>query len=88
MQIRRSAKFKKAYKDRIQKNPQLRELFWEALEIFEHDPFSPALHTHQLSEELSNRWAFSVDHDCRVIFRFAGENEAVFLNIGTHKQVY
>ncbi|MFZ5630172.1 MAG: type II toxin-antitoxin system YafQ family toxin [Spirochaetota bacterium] len=88
MQINHSAEFKRAYKDRIQKNPQLKELFWEANDIFEQNPYDSALRTHRLSGPLEGKYAFSVDHDCRVVFHFINENHVVFLDIGSHDQVY
>lgn len=65
MQIKFSAEFKKSYKTRIQKNEKLKELFWETLELFDHDPFHTSLRTHRLSGSLEGKWAFSVDYDCR-----------------------
>lgn len=88
MQVRRSSAFDKAYDERIRKDPILRDLFWEALEIFETDPFHPSLRTHSLTGALEGKWAFSVDYDCRVIFIFTNDNLITFLDIGTHDEVY
>lgn len=88
MQIRFSSNFEKAYAERIKKNPKLKELFWEKVEEFQTNPFDPALKTHPLTGLLEGRWAFAVDYDCRVVFHFASEQEAVFLNVGTHDEVY
>jgi len=58
-----------------------------ALRRFASDPRDALLHVHKLEGELESYWAFSVDEDLRVLFRWEGEN--VFLvNIGTHDQVY
>lgn len=88
MQVRRSSVFAKAYDERIRKNSRLRELFWEALEVFETNPFHPSLRTHPLTGPLEGKWAFSVDYDCRVIFNFTDDNVVTFLDIGTHDEVY
>lgn len=88
MRVRRSSAFDKAYDERIKKDPILRDLFWEALEIFEADPFHPALRTHPLTGPLEGKWAFSVDYDCRVVFNFTNNNLVTFLDIGTHDEVY
>ena len=58
-----------------------------ALRRFASDPRDALLHVHKLKGELESYWAFSVDENLRVLFRWEGEN--VFLvNIGTHDQVY
>ena len=88
MLIRHSGRFTKAYKKRIKNNPELRELFWDSLEIFAMDPFHPALKTHPLKDHLEGKWAFSVDYDCRVVFHFVSDTEIALLNVGTHEQVY
>lgn len=88
MQIRRSTAFEKAYKERIRKNPAIRTLFWEALEVFETDPYHPSLRTHPLTGPLEGQYAFSVDYDCRVVFSFTNENLVTLRDIGSHDEVY
>ncbi len=58
-----------------------------ALRRFAADPQDPLLRTHKLNGELGEYWAFSVDDDLRVSFRWEGE-EAFFVNIGSHDEVY
>lgn len=58
-----------------------------ALRRFATDPRDPLLRTHKLKGELEGYWAFSVDEDLRVVFRWEGE-EAFLVNIGSHDQVY
>lgn len=33
-------------------------------------------------------WSFSVDYDMRVIFSFGENDRAMFVDIGTHEEVY
>jgi mRNA-degrading endonuclease YafQ of YafQ-DinJ toxin-antitoxin module len=58
-----------------------------ALRRFAADPQDPLLHTHKLKGELAAYWAFSVDDDLRVVFRWDGE-EAFLVNLGSHDEVY
>ncbi len=58
-----------------------------ALRRFAADPLDPLLRTHKLKGELDAYWAFSVDDDLRVLFRWNGD-EAFLVNLGTHDQVY
>ena len=45
------------------------------------------LRTHKLNGELSEYWAFSVEDDLRVLFRWDGD-VAVLVNLGSHAEVY
>ena len=41
-----------------------------------------------MSGQLQGLWSFSIDYDVRVVFSFAEPNQAVFVDIGTHEEVY
>ena len=58
-----------------------------AIRRFALDPQDPLLRTHKLKGDLAAYWAFSVDDDLRVLFRWEGE-EAFLVNLGSHDQVY
>ena len=58
-----------------------------ALRRFATDPQDPLLRTHKLKGELEAYWAFSVDGDLRVVFRWEGE-EAFLVHFGSHDEVY
>jgi len=83
-----SPSFKRAFKKKIQGNKELKEKFWQKVEIFMKDPFDRALRTHKLSGKLQDLWSFSIGYDLRVIFYFAEKNKVVFVDIGTHDEVY
>jgi mRNA interferase YafQ len=81
--------FKNSYKKRIRNRPILKNKFWDALEIFSHNPFDSRLATHKLTGKLDGFWSFSVDDNCRVIFKFYDKDKTVLLiDIGSHKEVY
>ena len=58
-----------------------------ALLRFAADPKDPLLRAHKLKGGLKDYWAFSVDDDLRVVFRWVGE-EAFLVNLGSHDEVY
>lgn len=58
-----------------------------ALRRFATDPKDPLLRTHKLRGDLEAYWAFSVDDDLRVLFRWQGD-EAFLVNLGSHDEVY
>jgi mRNA-degrading endonuclease YafQ of YafQ-DinJ toxin-antitoxin module len=68
------------------KDPQA-SMLRAALRRFAADPQDPLLHTHKLKGELADYWAFTVDEDLRVLFRWDGE-VAFLVNLGTHDEVY
>ena len=57
------------------------------LRRFAADPKDPLLRTHELTGDLEGYWAFSVDDDLRVLFRWDGD-AAFLVNLGSHDQVY
>lgn len=83
-----SSSFKRAFKKRIQNQRDLEERFWQRLEIFKVNQFDDRLKTHKLSGRLKDLWSFSIEYDVRVIFYFAEEDKAVFVDIGKHEEVY
>ncbi|RUT05845.1 hypothetical protein DSM107010_54330 [Chroococcidiopsis cubana SAG 39.79] len=58
------------------------------MEQFTIDPFAPSLKTHKLSGKLKEFWSFSVDYNERVLFYFIEEGKAMFVDIGSHDEVY
>ena len=88
MEVSFSSVFKRAFKKRIKGNIDLEERFWQKLEQFTIDPYEPSLKTHKLSGKLKDFWSFSVDYDERVLFYFTEDEKAVFVDIGSHDQVY
>ena len=80
--------FKRSYKKRVRNNSRLKKKFWEKMEIFLENPFSPQLRTHKLSGKLAGQWAFSVDDDCRIVFEFVGEDRVLLIDVGSHDEVY
>lgn len=68
------------------KDPQA-AMLRAALRRFAVDPQDTLLRTHKLKGELTEYWAFSVDDDLRVLFRWDGDI-AFLVNLGSHDQVY
>ncbi len=88
MEVSFSSSFKRAFKKRIKGNVDLEARFWQKLEQFTVDPFSPSLKAHKLSGKLKEFWSFSIDHSERVLFYFVDDNKAVFVDVGSHDEVY
>ena len=58
-----------------------------ALRRFAADPSDPLLRVHKLKGDLGDYWAFSVDDNLRVLFRWDGD-VAFLVNLGSHDEVY
>lgn len=88
IQVAFSSSFKKAFVKRIKDRPEKERKFWKKVDLFMRDPFSKSLRTHKLSGKLRNLWSFSVEFDLRIIFYFEKSDKCVFIDIGTHEEVY
>jgi len=56
--------------------------------MFSENPFNVKLKTHKLSGTLKDCWAFSVDYNFRIIFKFIDKNKVLLIDIGSHDEVY
>ena len=83
-----SPAFERNFCRRLKGNVKLQDKFWQKVERFIQDPFEPQLKTHKLTGKLQDLWSFSIDYDLRVIFYFVNETNAVFVDIGSHDEVY
>ncbi|MFE1744757.1 type II toxin-antitoxin system YafQ family toxin [Coleofasciculus sp. H7-2] len=88
MEISFSSSFRRAFKKRIKENLDLEAKFWQKVEQFTIAPFEQSLKTHKLSGKLKGLWSFSVEYDERVLFYFTEDGNAVFVDIGSHDEVY
>ena len=46
--------------------------------------FDPRLRTHKLRGALAGYWAYSVNYQYRVLFRFLASDAVLYYDIGTH----
>ncbi len=89
MEVSFSDSFKKVFKKRV-KSTEIETEFWIRLELFVNDPFDARLKTHKLSGKLKDLWSFSIEYNLRVVFYFTKDKpkKAIFVDIGTHDEVY
>jgi mRNA-degrading endonuclease YafQ of YafQ-DinJ toxin-antitoxin module len=80
--------FKRAYKKVIISDPELKPKIIRTLETFCENPHRPSLKVHKLSGKLQGLCALVVAYDCRIIFEFLDEQNALLIDIGTHDDVY
>jgi len=56
--------------------------------LFEENPKHPSLRIHKLSGNHPNMWSISITMSIRMIYLLLEDNQALFIKIGTHDQVY
>ena len=60
----------------------------ERVELFTKDRTDPLLNDHKLRGKLEGFRAFNITGDIRVVYFERGQNYYVFLDIGSHPQIY
>lgn len=81
-------KFQKNYFRRIKYNKNLDRIFHEKVDLFTMDPNCKILNNHYLIGGMKGLYSFSITGDVRIIYRWIDENIVLFLDIGSHNQVY
>lgn len=66
----------------------LQTQYRERAEIFALNSKDSLLFDHKLSGKLKGNRAFSITGDYRVVYTKISNDEVVFLDVGTHNQVY
>lgn len=78
--------FRKSFKIRI-RSQYLKAITREAIRTFQEDPNNTALRVHNLRGLMKGKKSLTVDSDIRIIF-METETQYIFLDIGSHKDVY
>jgi len=81
-------RFKKHYKKRIAHNIKLIKQTRERITLFKNNPHYPLLKNHSLLGKRTHLRAFSITGDIRTVYFPISKNRVLFLDIGTHNQVY
>ena len=81
MKILYLSKFEKEYKRLPDK---IKEIAEKKEKIFRKNPFNPQLRAHKLHGELNEFWAFSINHQYRIIFDFADKKTVRLYSVGKH----
>lgn len=60
----------------------------ECEELFRRNIFDPRLHTHKLHGKDKDLWAYSINNKYRIKFLFFENDTVLYIDIGTHDEVY
>lgn len=80
--------FKKHFRARISRHKNLKAKYEERLKLFLDNRENPILKDHKLIGKLREQRAFNITGNVRVIYKEVSKNYFVFLDIGTHPQIY
>lgn len=80
--------FTKAFKKRVVPNPKLITQTEERIALFKSDRKNPLLKDHGLVGAKKRLRAFSITGDIRIVYLPLSEDEVIFIDIGSHNQVY
>lgn len=52
---------------------------------FRQNAFTSSLRTHKLKGPLEGYFAYSINHEYRILFRFIKSDEVLYYDVGTHE---
>lgn len=85
--VKRNRTFEKHFKNRILPHAKLVRQFEDRLQLFLINKSDYPLDDHSLTGSLAGKRAFSITGDIRVVY-VELDDAYVFIDIGTHNQVY
>jgi mRNA-degrading endonuclease YafQ of YafQ-DinJ toxin-antitoxin module len=83
------ASYLKREKAFLAKHTDLRQRYYKTLLLLEQNPLHPSLRLHPLQGRLSGLHSASISMQYRITLELElHENEIVFVNVGSHGEVY
>ena len=80
-----STKFQKHFKNQT---AAIKETAKEQEKIFLKDPYDSRLGTHKLKGKNREHWAYWVTREIRIKFFFVTPDIVMYVDVGTHDEVY
>jgi len=69
-------------------NVKLSKRVEKQLSLFQNSPQHISLRTHKLQGNLKNMWSISITEKIRMVYLLLSHQEAYFIALGTHDEVY
>lgn len=86
--IKTHPEFVKSYRKRIENNSKLIKKVAERIKLFKAYPQNPLLKDHALFGKKCHLRAFWITGDIRITYFPISKDEVIFMDIGSHNQVY
>ena len=81
-------RFKSSYRKRIAYSSKLVSKVEERIKLFKEKPQNPILKDHSLMGKSKNLRSFSITGNIRIVYQLINKDRVLFLDIGSHNQVY
>ena len=83
------APYQKREKSFLKKHPDLRARYFKTLLLLEQNPLHPSLRLHPLQGRLTGLHSVSISMRYRITLELElREQEIVFVNVGSHSEIY
>jgi len=84
-----SVNFHRRFEKKLRRlNAKQQERFFERLRLFQNDPYHDILDNHPLKGKLKGYRSIDVAGDLRAIYKEDSPWLAIFVDVGTHSQLY
>jgi addiction module RelE/StbE family toxin len=81
--------FQNIFKKKFKKlSSKIKDQFDERLILFQKNKFDPILNNHSVEKRFPDCRSVNITGDYRVIFKEEKEDMYIFVNIGTHSELY
>ena len=81
--------FQKSFEKQYKKLPKkIKQKVQERNILLGKDPYNPVLNNHSLHGKYVGYRSISVTGNLRIIYKFLGKNTVLFVEIGTHSDLY
>ena len=81
--------YHKSFRKQFDKLPlKIQDKFEKCLKLFIDDQFHPLLNNHPLNGEYEGYRSINITGDIRAIFYIKPDSNCVFINIGSHSELY
>lgn len=88
VKVRRTGEFSQELQSLSVGNLEFNELVEKKILLFRKNPEDTRLNNHRLTRRMKGKWAFSIDDDIRIVYKWIGKTTARFLAIGGHPQIH
>lgn len=88
MKAKLSPLIQKKISEIYKKDKKLYKRIEQKIALFESSPRHPSLRIHKLSGLLDDFWSVSINRSLRMVYRYMKKDEAYFVDLGTHDEVY
>ncbi len=88
LKIERTGLFERMLDELAKRYEGIDILVEQRIILFRKNPNDSRLDNHPLRKSMEGRWAFSVNDDIRIVYKWLGKTTVRLLVIGTHETVY